>query len=316
MCRRRSKLLHNLWQYALKSPNLRGWSGDLIDRQCESTQGHRQLGRDTRAGQCGGRVPGDGQHDQRTVLHGTPTGACGTSATRAPFASTRALVPATVPAPASPAAITSTWSPGRNKRTAPASAIRTGADTNRAGRRACAGAAPASPPAPAPYAASPPVPAPPPPSPVAASAAAVRASPAARARRCRHNARRSRRPPPPRTRKGSNTGTPQGGGAGDGDGNAEEAEEAEGDTDDARGAEDTDDVNDTDDGNMVDTTCHEEFRTNTPHDPPSARFPPRPVDSPGVVENSVTRPAAPSPSPAPLPQDRPRSPARATRSPS
>ncbi|MFE4328109.1 hypothetical protein ACFRQM_01330 [Streptomyces sp. NPDC056831] len=39
---------------------------------------------------------------------------------------------------------------------------------------------------------------------------------------------------------------------------------------------------------MANTTCREEFRTNTPHDAPSTSFPPTPVDGPGVVDNPVT----------------------------
>lgn len=54
--------------------------------------------------------------------------------------------------------------------------------------------------------------------------------------------------------------------------------------------DDWDDVNDWDDANMANTTCREEFRTNTPHDPPATSFPPKPVDGPGVVEKPVTHP--------------------------
>lgn len=268
MCRRRSKPLRNLGQYAWKTPNPRAWQGDLASHQCESAKSHRQLGRDARAGQCGGGFPGTAStisapsSVKPSEPPEPPAGLCGTSATRAPFASTRTPAPAAAPtsAPDSPAAITSTWSPGRNKRTVPASAIRTGADTNRAGRRARSGGAPVVRPAPAPYAALPPTPAPSPPSPVAASAAAVRASPAARARRCRHNARRSRCPLPPRTRRGSNAGTPQDGGADDeDDGDGEDAGDDEKDGEaDEEDDEEEDDGMGAEDANMVDTTCCED----------------------------------------------------------
>ncbi|CAD5980288.1 protein of unknown function [Streptomyces sp. KY70] len=139
----------------------------------------------------------------------------GTRATRTPRATRRAS------SPASPTAITSTWSPGRNSRTVAASAIRTGAETSRADGRPDPVAVPdtAVPDTAALSEAAVPDPAVPdaaPPRPVVASAAPARAIPAAIARRCLRSIRRSRYAPPPRTRSGANGPTPRGAGGGAG----------------------------------------------------------------------------------------------------
>ncbi|MEU9760364.1 hypothetical protein [Streptomyces sp. NPDC047985] len=76
---------------------------------------------------------------------------------------------------------------------------------------------------------------------------------------------------------------------GNDDGNEDGNDEGNDEGDDEGSDEGDEDGNDdrNEDRDMASTTCCEEFRTSTPHDPQSADFSLRHVDSPGVVDNSV-----------------------------